>query len=635
MKTTPVIAGLGLLLALFSALHAAPDGWQTLTPEVDRAKILHNGAQGIAYEIEELLPADHLPEWVRRSCSVIYWRLDWAEVCDEAGRPKFEQLDREIFAGYRARGFKLAFRIMATNQSTKARYVIPRATIERFKIPTITRATRFIPDQVCGIFWSPEFIAAHDELMAAFGQWFDGQPWAAQAELGTIGEWGEMHLGSWGTTTLAAHGWNSTTYYKTVSAYMDQMERHLPRSTKAFCWAPIFNVDPDPAYAHLLRRALDRGWWLRSDGLDDKGPAPFVRLAYEPYRDRLALIGEGSSRGARTATDLAQWFQNNVEGGVALLNPMGPKRLCALYPEVAEHYATLLGPRLTLAAARLKLAAPLHQQPARLLLDLAFRQDGNTPHFRPALLRVQLRSGDTVWCEREIIPATPFAAIGPGVTAHERAIIELPGEPPANAPLTMHVALVDLDHGPLQLPHPGQTADGWLSLGELQPALADASADIKLLFDFARDGFSPMPNVSTNTTDDGLHFEAKNTSEAVFVTSPRVIPVKPDAIYQSHARFRVSLVKPAHSTLFHWLDFRGDNDQLTTFLASPAYDSAGAWQTGTITHRPRANDRSLRALFLGKGVNTLTADIATWLVEEIIFPTPTSPAPSHESKPAL
>lgn len=627
---SPSFPGLLLLAVIAASCAAAPcslaatsattSGWQAFTPAADSTKILRNHIQGLAYEIEELLPASHLPSWVRESCSTIYWRLDWAEVTDADGRPKFAQLDREIFAGYRALGFKLAFRIMVNNQSTDARYVTPRAVIERYRIPTVVLPSRRAGEQVCTVFWSPEFLAAHEELMREFGAWFDGQPWAAQAELGTIGEWGEMHLGRWGAASLAAHGWGPTTFFRTVTAFMEQMERHLPRTTKAFCWAPIFNIDPDPAYAHLLRHALERGWWLRSDGLDAGGPPPMVRLAYNLHRARLGLIGEGSLRQGATADDLAAWFQRNVDGGVAQLNPMGTKRLCARHPEVARKYAAQLGPRLTIARTLARLAAPLHGRPPRLLLDVTMRQAGNVPHFRPALLRVQLRTGESGWFERELIPAQPFAALLPGQASHERVVCELPGAPPAGAPLTLHLALVDPAHGPLDLPHSAQAPDGWLPVGELSPTLTAAADCVKLAFDFQRDRVEPAEGVTLAKTDLGVRFHGDKRGLAYFVRAAAPLPTRPVALYLVHSRYRATSIAPVHGSLLSWLDGRGANGELTTFVALPAYDGRGAWQEGTITHRPRANDRTLRVLFLGKGADKAEVEIAQWCVEEISFP---------------
>lgn len=214
---------------------------------------------------------------------------------DAAGRPKFAQLDREIFAGYRAFGFKLEFRIMVNNQSTDARYVTPRTVIEHYRIPTVMLPSRRAGEQVCAVFWSPEFLAAHEELMREFGAWFDGHPWAAQAELGTIGEWGEMHLGRWGAASLAAHGWGPTTFFRTVTAFMNQMERHLPRTTKAFCWAPIFNIDPDPAYD-------GQGAW--QEGTITHRPRPNDRTL------RVLFLGKGAES---ADVELSQWCVEEID----------------------------------------------------------------------------------------------------------------------------------------------------------------------------------------------------------------------------------------------------------------------------------------------------------------------------------
>jgi len=83
---SPSLPGFLLLAVVAASVAAAPRSlaapsataasWQTFTPAADSTKILRNHIQGLAYEIEELLPASPLPAWVRESCSTIYWRPD-------------------------------------------------------------------------------------------------------------------------------------------------------------------------------------------------------------------------------------------------------------------------------------------------------------------------------------------------------------------------------------------------------------------------------------------------------------------------------------------------------------------------------------------------------------------------------
>jgi hypothetical protein len=625
MPSESSLVGWCVALVLLLA-HASPAQWQTHALTVDSQKLLRNRDHGIEYMIEDLIPVDRLPEWVAQSCSTIYFRLDWAELCDERGEPDFDKLDQDYFDGYRKAGFKLSFRVMLNNQSTTARFVVPEAVIRRFDIPTQTMMGRRGTEQEVVVFWSDACIEAYDQFMAAFGAWFDGKPWAGQVELGTIGEWGEMHLGGrWTHDLLERHGFGPETFYRTAARYMRIVERHCPRSTKAFCWAPIFNADPMPAYEHFLDNALRRGWWLRSDGLSDNdGAQPMVDRAYGRVRDHLALIGEGGPR-QRDDEGLRRFYQRNVDDGVAVINPLGSARvLSEEHPRIAREFASRFGARLAVESVATLVVPARDPMPSRLLLEVRLLQAGNVPSFRPVLIRASLAQGERVVHEQLVVPATPVFQIAPGGRSRELVVIPLSGiEPGTHDDVSIRLTLIDEeDDRPIDLPHPHQQPDGSIRINgvKLDPTTGQ---EVVVRYLASRDGVEGAPAVNASIDGATVHLQGDRGNEAFFVQQPATTPIHQDTLYLCHGRFRIRSMTPDHGHVFHWLNVRTESDELSGFQAGPAYDGLtaagewGAWQSSTIVYRPQPGDATLRLMLLGKQVNVIDAQIDHWSIEEV------------------
>jgi len=213
------------------------------------------------------------------------------------------------------------------------------------------------------------------------------------------------------------------------------------------------------------------------------------------------------------------------------------------------------------------------------------------------------------------------AAIAPGETAASRLVLDLPESFPSADPVPLAIALIGLDERRLELPHPGQTPEGWLPPGNLESTPTDASDAIRLLFDASRDPIAVAATLETDRDADGLHLSGTvQRDEPVFVASRDIFAARPDALYLASARYRASHIETVHGAFYHWLNGRGESDALTTFVAGPAYDGDGSWQGSVITHRPRPMDRRFQPMFLTKSMQAIDADIAEWILEKILFP---------------
>ena len=241
-----------------------------------------------------LQPVSDIPDWLLDICSIAYFRLDWASVVDETGKPDFERLDREFFDGYRKRGLRLAFRIMAANPHSRRTDVMPKILLDA-GIPTVVHKGVYGEAHRDPAFWNPLYLAEHEKMVRALGLYLDGKTWAGPVDLGGMGDWGEMHLSSWSPQELANQGWTPEVYVLAVRTLMRQMDRHLPNTTKAFCVAPILMPDPEPLFAQIVDQAARRGWWLRSDGCEAPAGAPsYVKPHLARWHDQVGFIAEAS-----------------------------------------------------------------------------------------------------------------------------------------------------------------------------------------------------------------------------------------------------------------------------------------------------------------------------------------------------
>src|ERR1043166_7868045 len=176
------------LVCVAGPVFAADPAWQVIRPAVSD-RMLKNPDCGLAI-MPGLTPVERLPAWILDVSSIAYFRLDWASVVDGKGEPQFAKLDRDVFKGYRDRGLRLGFRIMAANPHSALEYVTPKAVIDREHLPTVRHTSVYGKPAVDPVFWDERYLAAYNRMLAALGAYLDGQPWAGPVDLGGMGDWG-------------------------------------------------------------------------------------------------------------------------------------------------------------------------------------------------------------------------------------------------------------------------------------------------------------------------------------------------------------------------------------------------------------------------------------------------------------
>lgn len=591
-----------------------------IPPASDR--VLRNPDCGLAF-MSGLAPVSSVPAWVLDNCSIAYFRLDWASVVDASGKPDFRGLDRKVFRGYRDRGLKLSFRIMAANPHSNLREVTPRSIL-RLGIPTVIHTSAYGKEQADPVFWNGKFIDAYRALIRALGEYMDGQPWAGQVDLGGMGEWGEMHLSRWTEKQLRESGYTPERYLYAVTAMMDEMDRALPRTRRAFCVAPILMPEPDPLFAALVDRAVRRGWWLRSDGCSTEGPPPYVKPYIEEHWTRAGILCEpagGVNRayyGERIAA--RDYMEANLKWHPSVLDIMGMWDIEAFTPDdrkACEDAARRAGYRLRVESAKLPVRAG-----RRAVFSVEFGNAGVAPFFGTAVVDAGISIAGKVVATGTFLPGPPLAKLLPGGRQVQLVVLDLPAGTRAGKAV-VRVRVRDLAYGPLQLGNEGAGAGEWVTLGETEVDPAAESAgpawNLMALPLWAAEGV-------TVAKDAGgvLRVEGTNDGDWSYAGALAGTKVTPGAMYVMTARVRAWPLAGVPGSLY--LKF-GSNDSKGAWTGNfntPKYDFAvpGTWQELKVEWRPGAADAAFMVA-VEKGMTGkagVKAEFSGWKVEVIDLP---------------
>ena len=122
-------------------------------------------------------------------CATAYYRFYWDKLEPREGTYDFGLIDALLEKG-EACGQGLALRFMPT-APTNLKRGTPRWFVESGKGFAYTKQGRkgWAPDHN-----APMFLAKQEELVAAFGQRYNGHPGLIRMEIGSVGFWGEWHL---------------------------------------------------------------------------------------------------------------------------------------------------------------------------------------------------------------------------------------------------------------------------------------------------------------------------------------------------------------------------------------------------------------------------------------------------------
>jgi len=422
----PCSAAAALLAA--SALMAAPaDGPVTVTLKETDALFQNPGQGWMAF--------GRMP-WkeTRLPCSVAYFRLDWCDVEPEEGKLQWKAID-EAAAAWKARGARVAFRIMTANAHSAGTYSSPKwlfdAGCKSFEYteggsdPTKggKRIPRIEPDYA-----DPLYLKKHGAFLQALGKRYDGGPDVEFLDIGSYGIWGEWH----------------TPHPAPIEVRRQIIDLYLA----AFKKTPLVSMSDD---AEALAHALAKGTGYRRDGVGSPwheenwiGSKKYAGVAgfadawtrapavFEWYGDYKYLLGRNWS--------FDRAVKCMLDSHVTLINDNVGEVPADKMPEL-QRLARLSGYRFVLREVRHAGSAP---RGAPLSFDMKWSNVGVGKLYRRHVLRLALLDdAGAVACASDG-KADPREWL-PG----DRAVTERLAIPAALAPgaYALAIGLVDPDTG--------------------------------------------------------------------------------------------------------------------------------------------------------------------------------------------
>ena len=124
--------------------------------------------------------------------TLVYANLTWAELEPEEGQFDFVSFEeRNHFDRWRAEGKRLILRFVMDVPSTNKHADLPDWLMDRVggAYYNISYGRGYCPD-----YTQEALIEAHAHVIRALGQRYDGDPFVAYVELGSLGHWGEWHI---------------------------------------------------------------------------------------------------------------------------------------------------------------------------------------------------------------------------------------------------------------------------------------------------------------------------------------------------------------------------------------------------------------------------------------------------------
>ena len=273
----PSVLGLSLVSLLMFIPCVSPGQEQEASPPADSLVPMQQVVPtpsavplvnpGMGLYLYGTLDANDLPPdaWFSPLVQIGYFRQDWSVLEPEAqGKYRFDEYFGPIFDLWVNRWHRrVAFRFMSENMHSRRKYVTPKWVFDQ-GVPSVTLKGLYTNDQIDPVFWDDRYLAIQERFIADLGKYLDGRPGLEFIDIGSIGEWGEMHLARWTPELLEQTGFSRARYIAAYRRLIDAFARAFPR-TRVF-----LNVGD---YEAINDYAAIKGLHFRQDGLTPRAPA--------------------------------------------------------------------------------------------------------------------------------------------------------------------------------------------------------------------------------------------------------------------------------------------------------------------------------------------------------------------------
>lgn len=623
-----------VILALTPCFPAEPFRVVTFSPSDKVLRNPHMGLSIMARSRPEIEKPDKVPAWALDHASIAYFRLPWMLVVDEKGEYIFEKLDQEHFSAWRARGYRIAIRVMPANKYGPTSSIFPRESLGkniRFH-RQVQKIDGKDKELILPIYWDPEYLKEHARLAKALGEYALNHPDLDLVDMGGMGEYGEVHLHAWTRKDYEETGYTHEKYMGALFQMMDDFDRHLPRVQKAIC--PPGDDIPDPMIRMVVERAVREGWSLRHDGFMDDGATPRIHAYFEENRGLARWIWEpsggvwfkGGFGAGKKIYPVADYFKAMERMEPQTANLCDPGNFGGMSetdrPEIAK-MARRIGYRIGVSSVALPMVHEMTGGGAVMPLpfSLTLTNGGLARCFEETYARIRLKQGGATIHDEPMYFSKTISGIAPGSSRVENALIFLSnGLKPGM--ISMEVGLKTMQGQVLLLDNAESTDGTWLSLGSLPlTRVTRRSQSLDIMDQFAKAQLSP--GVERSDTGEGLKIIGKDETTGWSFARFGEGKIPGGAFIRVRMEVKAWRGEISDSRLKFKFTAKGSGEKASRNVHSSEYDFTreGAWQSLSVDYQPQQDETIDFGLEKSRTAPTsINAVIREWVVEWVSTP---------------
>jgi hypothetical protein len=561
-------------------------------------------------------------DWFMKIAGVAYYRLDWSTLNPEEGVYKFDEFFAPIFDFWVKQHHKrVAFRVMCQSMHSRSKYVTPQWVFDK-GVPGVEHVGLYTPLQIDPVFWDKSYLDIHCEFIRKLGEYLDGREGLEFVDIGSIGEWGEMHLMRWTPQQLRETGFTHTRYVEAYRRVIDAFHDAFPKT------AIFLNVGGQSNHT-INDYAAIRGMHFRQDGLTPTGASYDVGgWLYGPYSRRGVMCNfefhSGLEEMKRKNWDLKQTLDKGLSAPISYLNTnLGnyynlPQEARDLLTDAARR----IGYRFVVTKVTTNPQVRVDgEHPARLLIGSTWRNDGVAPCYDSYAVRwTVLDQKGAVVAEETTYPPVPTTQWWPGEEQQFGALVRIPGDT-APGLLRLMVAMIDPRSGAnILLGIAGRDADDRYALCEVPAVQATpiAGAVYEEGFEAGAKPWSAVKGMTATVDEGTAHSGAgsllvtggcDNTWNYASVRLPA--PAVPGGLYRLGVWMRVDKMDPMGRAPYVKLAVNAPDGKWLSNYGSNPYDlkQMGTWQYLETTADLPANAGSLDIAIERGAVNMALSEI--------------------------
>ena len=613
------LAGLALFVAM--ATNAA-----------DLAKVVPEPLAGPVFNPRMGLYLQYPPSWLAEDhwmlelADIAYRRVDWADLNPEPGVYTFEEVLGPDFEEWVVkRGLRVAFRVMCQNMHSNKDYVTPKWVFEA-GVPGVKHKALKGQMQTNPVFWHSRYLELQGEFVKVLGAYLDGKPGMEFMDIGSIGEWGEMHLARWTPEQLASTGHSHTAY---VTAY----RRMIDAYARAFPNTMVFLNVGGPNNQTINDYAALRGLHFRQDGLKPGGASyDCGEWLYKPYSQRGVLCNfefHASYQGmVEKKWDLTETIDAALDTPISYLNTnLGTfgKETPQIVQEQLRRAAMKVGYRLSPVEIRHTPYLPFSgQRKGRFIVRSTWRNEGLAAPTQSLAVQWILRDQNGhVVSTALVYPEVPATAWWPGTDYVVNGMLAIPAGA-RRGRYRLAVTMLDPEaKQTINLAIKGEQDDGSYAIAELEAKQRAVPAESVLYhesFEEGAGGWGPSVEgievaVANDAAKEGKQslriFGAKGPGWNYAVAAvPEGVPAF--SLCRLTAWVKVDKVNPLKRAPYMKLGINDAEDTWITNANTNRYDTTalGTWQKLTaLAELPADAARAVVAVETGDMANPVTIDL--------------------------